>query len=61
MNRRYTKETLELVHKLKDAILEYLSLQILLSVSWRNRGRFEDTLDIVSKVKFDSAFTFYTK
>ena len=60
MNRRYTKETyLELVHKLKDAIPGIsITTDIIVGFPGETEEDFEDTLDIVSKVKFDSAFTF---
>ncbi len=60
MNRKYTKETyLKLIEKLKEAIPEIaITTDIIVGFPGETQEDFEDTLDIVKKVKFDSAFTF---
>ncbi|MEJ8733258.1 tRNA (N6-isopentenyl adenosine(37)-C2)-methylthiotransferase MiaB [Mediterraneibacter sp. ICN-202921] len=64
MNRRYTKEQyLALVEKLKIAIPDIsLTTDIIVGFPGETEEDFADTLDIVRKVRFDSAFTFiYSK
>ena len=64
MNRRYTKEQyLTLVEKLKTAIPDLsLTTDIIVGFPGETEEDFTDTLDIVKKVRFDSAFTFiYSK
>ncbi|WP_066496970.1 tRNA (N6-isopentenyl adenosine(37)-C2)-methylthiotransferase MiaB [Abyssisolibacter fermentans] len=60
MNRKYTKEQyLELVKKLKTAIPNIaLTTDIIVGFPGETEEDFEDTLDVVKKVRFDSAFTF---
>ena len=64
MNRRYTKEQyLDLAGRLREAI-PHLSLttDIIVGFPGETEEDFEDTMDVVRKVGFDSAFTFiYSK
>lgn len=64
MNRRYTKEDyLALVDKIKAAIPDIsLTTDIIVGFPTETEEDFEDTLDVVRRVRFDSAFTFiYSK
>lgn len=64
MNRRYTKEGyLALVDKIKTAIPDIsLTTDIIVGFPTETLEDFEETLDVVRKVRFDSAFTFiYSK
>lgn len=64
MNRRYTKEQyLALVEKIKAAIPDIsLTTDIIVGFPGETEEDFQDTLDIVRKVRYDSAFTFiYSK
>ncbi|MDE6761990.1 MAG: tRNA (N6-isopentenyl adenosine(37)-C2)-methylthiotransferase MiaB [Lachnospiraceae bacterium] len=64
MNRRYTKEDyLALVDKIKTAIPDIsLTTDIIVGFPTETEEDFKDTLDVVRKVRFDSAFTFiYSK
>lgn len=64
MNRRYTKERyLELVNKLKTAMPDIsLTTDIIVGFPGETEEDFEDTLDVVRKSGFDSAYTFiYSK
>ena len=64
MNRRYTKEHyLKLVEKLRKAIPDIsLTTDIIVGFPTETEEDFEDTLDVVRRVRFDSAFTFiYSK
>lgn len=60
MNRKYTKEKyLNLIKKLKDAIPQIsITTDIIVGFPGETEQDFQDTLDIVKQVKFDSAFTF---
>lgn len=64
MNRRYTKEDyLALVDKIKTVIPDIsLTTDIIVGFPTEIEEDFKDTLDVVRKVRFDSAFTFiYSK
>ena len=64
MNRRYTKDQyLALVDKIKIAIPDIsLTTDIIVGFPGETEEDFQDTLDIVRKVRYDSAFTFiYSK
>ena len=64
MNRRYTKEDyLVLVDKIRTAIPDIsLTTDIIVGFPTETEEDFLDTLDVVRKVRFDSAFTFiYSK
>lgn len=64
MNRRYTKERyLELVEKLRAAMPDIaLSTDIIVGYPGETEEDFKETLDVVDKARFDSAYTFiYSK
>ena len=64
MNRHYTKEHyLELVDKIKKAVPDIsLTTDIIVGFPGETEEDFEDTMDVVRKVQYDSAFTFiYSK
>ncbi|ABP67633.1 tRNA-i(6)A37 thiotransferase enzyme MiaB [Caldicellulosiruptor saccharolyticus DSM 8903] len=64
MNRHYTKEDyLRLVEKLKENIPDIaITTDIIVGFPGETEEDFEDTLDVVRKVEFDSAYTFiYSK
>lgn len=64
MNRKYTKEGyLELVEKLKAAMPDIsLTTDIIVGFPGETEEDFRETLDVVRKVRYDSAFTFiYSK
>ena len=64
MNRRYTKEDyLPLVDKIETAMPDIsLTTDIIVGFPTETEEDFEDTLDVVRRVRFDSAFTFiYSK
>ena len=64
MNRCYTKEQyLDLVERIKTAIPDIsLTTDIIVGFPGETEEDFEDTMDIVKKVRYDSAFTFiYSK
>ncbi len=64
MNRRYTKESyLELVNKIKKAMPGIaLTTDIIVGYPGETEEDFQDTLDVVKEVEYDSAFTFiYSK
>ena len=60
MNRRYTKEQyLNLVEKIKNEIPEVVfSTDIIVGFPEETEEDFEDTLDVVQKVKFEQVFMF---
>ena len=60
MNRVYTKEQyLSLVEKMKNTIPDVkLSTDIIVGFPGENEEDFEDTLDVVEKVKFEQVFMF---
>lgn len=64
MNRHYDKEHyLELVEKLRQAVPDIsLTTDIIVGFPGETEEDFEETMDIVRKVRYDSAFTFiYSK
>ncbi len=64
MNRRYTKEQyLELTEKIRKAVPDIsLTTDIIVGFPGETEEDFEETLDVVRKVRYDSAFTFiYSK
>ncbi len=64
MNRRYTKEQyLLLVEKLRNAVPDIsLTTDIIVGFPGETEEDFEETLDVVRRVRYDSAFTFiYSK
>ena len=64
MNRHYTKERyLELVRKLRAALPDIsLTTDIIVGFPGETEEDFQETLDVVRKAKYDSAFTFiYSK
>ncbi|NLY43854.1 MAG: tRNA (N6-isopentenyl adenosine(37)-C2)-methylthiotransferase MiaB [Clostridiaceae bacterium] len=60
MNRKYTRERyLEIIRKVKEAIPNIaLSSDVIVGFPGETNEDFEDTLDLVRKVEFDSLFTF---
>ena len=64
MNRHYTKEHyLEVVRKIREAVPDIsLTTDIIVGFPGETEEDFQDTLDIVREVRYDSAFTFiYSK
>ncbi|MDD7511771.1 MAG: tRNA (N6-isopentenyl adenosine(37)-C2)-methylthiotransferase MiaB [Peptostreptococcaceae bacterium] len=60
MNRKYTRESyLTLVEKLREAVPEItISTDIIVGFPGETEEDFQETLDLVRKVRYDSAFTF---
>ncbi|MEY8415192.1 tRNA (N6-isopentenyl adenosine(37)-C2)-methylthiotransferase MiaB [Tissierella praeacuta] len=60
MNRNYTKEDyLKIIGKLKEAVPEIaITTDIIIGFPGETDEDFNETLDLVKEVKFDSAFTF---
>lgn len=60
MNRKYTKEEyLELIEKLRKAVPDIaISTDIIVGFPGETEEDFEETLDLVRTVRYDSAFTF---
>ena len=60
MNRRYTKESyLELVRKIREAVPDImLSTDIIVAFPGETEEDFQDTLDVVRKCNYSTAFTF---
>ena len=60
MNRKYTREDyLLLVSKLKKEVPDIaISTDIIVGFPGETENDFEDTLDLIREVKFDSAYTF---
>jgi tRNA-2-methylthio-N6-dimethylallyladenosine synthase len=60
MNRRYSKEDyLELVTKLRDLSRDIvISTDFIVGFPGETEADFEETMDVIERVRFDSAFTF---
>ncbi len=60
MGRRYTKESyLELAHKIKERIPNCaFTTDIIVGFPGETEADFEETLEVVNELKYDSAFTF---
>jgi len=60
MNRGYTREYyLDLLHKIRDVCPDAsITTDIIVGFPGEDQQDFEDTLDLIEKARFDSAFTF---
>lgn len=60
MNRKYTREGyLDLIEKLRNAAPDIaITTDIIVGFPGESESDFEDTLDLVERVRYDSAFTF---
>ena len=60
MNRKYTRgHYLDLVERIRDAVPDIaLTTDIIVGFPGENEEDFEDTLDLVRRVRFDAAYTF---
>lgn len=60
MNRKYTKESyIDLINHIKERIPGIaITTDIIVGFPGESEDDFEDTLDVIEQVKFDSAFTF---
>ncbi len=61
MNRKYTRmQYMELVEELRSSVPDIaLSTDIMIGFPGETEGDFRDTLDLMERVRFDDAFTYY--
>ena len=61
MNRKYTSEHyLDRIHRLRDSIEDIaITTDIICGFPGETEAQFEETINIVKEIRFDSAFTFY--